>query len=249
MDIKVNNHQSLEGHHQQSFLGESHPHKVLQHGHYEKVFDKDCKEWMVEWINWLLELSYDNSPMVYQQVNPYKKDYNNLRRSKEDKEKGILFLAASVYGSSGNTYSSSYEIVPIGEWHIFFAPYMIFNSKLEYPSLEEDELFSLAERQVNSVYKLEVLLDGISIECCRVPIKPEDNAIIRNIPDNNILGIDPEEIETDNSTKVVGDGYGCFLNPLDPGLHILSFRGISPTYSLETQIQLNVRGPRQRAKA
>jgi hypothetical protein len=121
---------------------------------------------------------------------------------------------------------------------------MIYNSKLEYPSLSETELYSLAKRQVDSVYRLEVLVDGLSLECCIVPILPSDNAIVP-IHEKNVLGISHTEIKNANeSIKIIGDGYGCFLNPLDPGLHILSFKTYSTTYSLDTQIQLNVRGPK-----
>jgi len=241
-----NQHTEHTGH---DSLGEGHPHKNLRHGHTEQIVNKDCTGWMIDWINWLLEMSYDENPMIARQVNPFNQGYNSLRTSKENKEQGIMHLAVPVYGSSGNTYSHNYVVVPLGEWHLFFSPYIIFNSKLEYPSLEEEELFNLAKSQVDSVYRLEVLLDGLAVECCRVPIGPEKNAIVKNIPDRNVLGISPEELEDDNSTKIIADGYACFLAPLAPGLHLLSFKAYSPTYSLDTQIQLNVRGPRQKAKA
>lgn len=239
---------SQNGHSEHHSLGEGHPHKNLVHGHTEKVIGKDCTEWMVDWINWLVGLSYDINPIIARQVNPFDQGYDSLRESKENKEIGIMHLAAPVYGSNGNTYSHNYVVVPVGEWNLFFSPYIIFNSKLEYPSLEEDELFNLAKSQVDSVYRLEVLLDGLGIECCRVPIPPEKNAILKNIPDRNILGINSDDLG-DRSTKIIADGYACFLAPLKPGLHHLSFKAYSPTYSLDTQIQLNVRGPRQKAKA
>jgi hypothetical protein len=198
----------------------------------------------MEWINWLLGISYDDSPLINGQNNPFSKPYDNLQPSDEDENKGVMFLAAPTYGSNGNSYSNTFEIVPLGEWHLFFAPYMIYNSTLEYPSLDKNELFRRAKQQVDSVYKLEVFLDGISLECCRVPIKSERNAIVK-IHEKNVLGISSKEIkDAKGSLKVVGDGYACFLRPLDPGLHILTFRGYSATYSLDTQYQLNVRGPK-----
>jgi hypothetical protein len=243
----MNNNENMDSDHRRYFLGDDHPYKNLQHPHYEKVFGKDCKGWMIEWISWLLEISYEDTPLINKQVNPFDKGYDSLRPAKEGADEGIMFLAAPVYGSSANAYSNSLEIIPLGKWHLFFSPYMIYNSKLEYPSLNENELYNLAKRQVDSVYRLEVLVDGLSLECCRVPILPLDNAIVP-IHEKNVLGISHAEIKNANeSIKIIGDGYGCFLNPLDPGLHILSFKAYSTTYSLDTQIQLNVRGPKAKS--
>jgi hypothetical protein len=237
----------MNDHHQMgSRLGDSHPHKDLLHGHYDKVFGKDCREWMVEWIQWLLEAPYDDSPMIYKQASPFDNDNNSRRPSEEDKEKGVLFLAASNYGSGGSADFTNLMIVPLGEWHLFFAPYMIFNSNREYPSLSDNELFSLAQRQVDAVSDLEVKVDGLSTECCRVPLEPIDNIIIKNIPTKNVLGISREELKNDDSIKIVGDGYGCFLKPLDPGLHTIKFKGYSPFYEVDKKIQLSVRGPNKK---
>jgi hypothetical protein len=227
------------------FLGEQHPHKNLQHAQSEKVGGKNCTEWMIEWTKWLLEIPYDKSPMVYKEVNPFDKGYKSLRPFKEEvRDEGVMFLAAPAYGSSSSAYSSTYEIVPLGKWHLFFAPYMVFNSSLEYPSLNEDELSSLSKTQVDAVYKLEVLVDGLSVECSRVSITSKDNAIVQ-IHDENVLGIESDELKDGNdSLKIIGEGYGVFLKPLDPGLHLLTFRGYSRFYTLDTQIQLNVRGPK-----
>jgi hypothetical protein len=107
----------------------------------------------------------------------------------------------------------------------------------------------MAKRQVDSVYKLEVLLDGLSLECCRVPITANDNAFATIPHERNILGIRRSEMEDGNNRiQIVADGYGCFLNPIDPGLHILTIKGYSPTYSIDTQIQLNFRGPKSNTK-
>jgi hypothetical protein len=230
------------------FLGDTHPHKKLQHGHSEKVFDKDCKAWMIEWIKWLLEIPYDDTPIVFRQGNPFDKSYDGLQPMEGD-DKGVLFIAVPAYGSSSNTYNNDFVIVPPGEWHLFLSPYVIFNSVQEYPSLDNDRLFSMAKRQVDSVYKLEVLLDGLSLECCRVPITANDNAFATIPHERNILGIRRSEMEDGNNRiQIVADGYGCFLNPIDPGLHILTIKGYSPTYSIDTQIQLNFRGPKSNTK-
>lgn len=241
--------------HQTAFLGKTHPHVrggvTLQHPHDEVVLGKDCEGWMKEWIQWLLKISHDKSPLFNPDVNPLERGYESKFQVKQDE--GVWFLAAPSYGVSGSTgYVNRYEVVDVGSWHLFLSPYMIYNSTAEYPSLNNNRLFQLAKEQVNSVYRLEVALDGMSLECCRVTIDtPFKAEIIRkknvlNITATNKIlpvtntknGIQFSEIE------IVGDGYACFLNPLEPGLHILSYRAYSPTYSLDTQIQLNVRGPK-----
>jgi hypothetical protein len=225
-------------------LGANHPHKNLQHAAYDKVHEKDYEGWMKEWLSWLLEISYDDSPLVNREGNPFDKNYESLYRVNQGSDEGVMFLAAPAYGSGGSTYSNNFEIVPLGNWDIFFVPYMIYNSTLEYPSLSEEELFSMATRQVDAVYRLEVLMDGLSVECCRVQIPPARKVTLP-IHDKNVLGISQSELKSANeSITIVGDGYACFLKPLSPGLHILSYKAYSPSYSLETQIQLNVRGPK-----
>jgi len=76
-----------------------------------------------------------------------------------------------------------------------------------------------------------------------VQIKPEDDLRVDEIPDKNVLGVTASELVGFKSARVMADGFATFINPLSPGLHILTFRAFSPTYSLESQIQLNVRGP------
>ncbi len=247
----MNDHHSTDAKHTE-FLGESHPNRDIQHGHLEKVHGKNCTEWTVEWLDWLLKMSYDDSPLVSRGDNPFDRHYNSLVPSKADKEKGVMFYATSVYGSNANSYTRDYVVVPLGEWDLFFVPYMVYNSKLEYPSLDEDELYNLAKRQINSTYKLEVSLDGIGLECCRVPLAPKKDSkmefVIDHIPTKNVLGLEPAEMTGDVTAKMVGDGYACFLNPLTPGMHLLTLKAYSSTYYLDSVIQLNVRGPRKKPK-
>ncbi len=239
----MNDHSHMDSGHANR-LGGTHPHIDLTNGHTDLVHGKDCDGWMKEWLQWFLELSYDESPFVPKQINPFNKPYNNTIFPTDNKEEGVMFLAVPGYGSSGNTYSSSFETVPLGLWHIFFSPYVIFNSQSEYPSLTEEELFDLAQRQVNSIYNLEVKLDGLSVECCRVTLDTKKNIEVEKVPDKNILGISQAELnKVGHKIKVAVDGYACFLKPLKPGLHTLSYRAYSPTYSVDTQVQLNVRGP------
>jgi hypothetical protein len=252
MILTLDNHHTGTQH-QAAFLGKTHPHVrkgVEQHPHDEVVLEKDCEGWLKEWIQWLLKIPLDKSPLFNQDTNPLDRGYESKFPVKEDE--GIWFLAASSYGTGGNAgYTNRYEVIDVGKWHIFLAPYWIYNSKAEYPSLSDGELFKLAQEQADSVYKIDVTLDGMSLECCRVTIdEPFTAEMIRQ---KNVLKISDKmlpatgNINGANLSKIeiVGDGYACFLNPLQPGLHILHYSAHSPTYSLDTQIQLNVRGPEQ----
>jgi hypothetical protein len=254
MILTLNSHHT-EAQHQAAFLGKTHPHVrdgvTQQHPHDEVVLGKDCEGWLKEWVQWLLRIPHDKSPLFNQDTNPLDRGYESKFPVKPDE--GIWFLAAPSYSIGGSTgYVNRYEVIDVGNWHIFLVPYWIYNSTAEYPSLKNDSLFELAKKQVDSVYRLEVILDGMALECCRVTIDtPFTAEIIRkknvlNISANNkilpvtgkLKGIELSKIE------IVGDGYACFLNPLEPGLHLLSYRAYSPTYSLDTQIQFNVRGPK-----
>ncbi len=252
MIITLNNHHTPTQH-QAAFLGKTHPHVrkgvAQQHPHDEVVLGKNCENWLKEWVQWLLRIPHDKSPLFNQGVNPLDRGYESKFPVKSDE--GIWFLAASSYGLGGSTgYANRYEVIDVGDWHLFIVPYWIYNSTVEYPSIKNADLFKLAQEQVDSVYKLEVILDGMALECCRVTIdKPFKAEIIRNknilnIPaTNKLLPMTGKKLGfTVSEIEIVGDGYACFLNPLDPGLHILSYRAYSPTYSLDTQIQLNVRG-------
>lgn len=224
------------------FLGSLHPHSDLQHGHDEPVHGKNCDEWMKEWIKWVLRNNYDNSPLVGQETNPFTRTYGPYYPADGKEEEGVRFMSSSPYGSG---YGYGFELVKRGSWDIFAAPYIIFNADLEYPSLDKRELFDLARKQVEAVSKCVIVLDGHSMECCRVTI--EEPFEVDRIPDMNVMGIDREELmHSDHKVNVVCDGFALFLNPLLPGLHTLRFEAYSPTYNSSVDMLLNVRGPKQR---
>lgn len=237
----MNNHQTHEKP-DERFLGKSHPHGGLQHGHDEVVHNKNCDEWMIEWVKWVLRLDYNNSPLVGKETNPFIQRYGPYIPANGNKEEGVRFLSSTPYGSG---YGYGFELVKRGNWDIFAAPYVIFNADVEYPSLGKGELFDLAHKQVESVSKLEVALDGHSLECCRVTI--EQPFEVDRIPDENVMGVDPEELRARGHTvNVVCDGYALFLNPMSPGLHTLRFEAYSPTYVSSVDMLINVRGPQQK---
>jgi hypothetical protein len=235
----LNNNQTHEKR-EERFLGRSHPHSGLQHGHDEVVHKKNCDEWMEEWVKWILRNNYDNSPLVGNETNPFKQTYGPYFPINGNKEEGVRFLSSTPYGSE---YGYGFELVKRGNWDIFAAPYVIFNADLEYPSLDKKELFDLAHKQVESVSKCVIVLDGHSLECCRVTI--EHPFEVDRIPDMNVMGIDREELrQSDHKVNVVCDGYALFLNPLSPGLHTLRFEAYSPTYRSSVDMLMNVRGPK-----
>ena len=239
----MNNHDSSHNDHI-SLLGKNHPHKELQHDHDEVVGGKDCEGWMKEWVSWLINIPSDKNPVNNRQANPFDKGYESIKFFDESKNEGVYFFAAPTYGTSGDTYVQYYEVLPIGTFHLFIVPFMLFNSTQEYPSMDKPTLYSKAVKQVESLYEINVSLDGLSMQCCRVPIPPERSFKVNGIPEKNVLGLTREELKSANFADMVGDGYAMFLKPLEPGLHRLRYEAYSPNYALRTQIQLNVRGPK-----
>lgn len=220
--------------------GKGHPHRVIQHDHDEPIGEKNCEQWMGEWIKWLVKIPHDKNPMN-NSPNPYDKGYESHVIFDEEKNEGVYFMAATVYGEG---YHNSYEIIPVGNFHLFIVPFMLFDSPLEYPSMNLEELHSRSIRQVDCLTDISASLDGLGLQCCRVHIEPERKVTVNDIPEKNILGVSKAELEKANfSAEMVGNGYALFLAPLEPGLHRLKYEAYTPNYTLKSEVQLNVRGP------
>ena len=115
----------------------------------------------------------------------------------------------------------------------------------QYPSKNDDQLFQMAKDDVDSVYHLEMNLDGINLGGLRAPIRrPFEIAVPAR---GNILGIPPYRSRGKNTIHIVSDGYWVWLKELFPGDHILRLKGYSPVYRLDVEFHLFVRGPKAKA--
>ena len=118
--------------------GPHHPHRTLQHDHDEVVGGKNCEDWMKDWISWLVSIPFDKNPINNRPTNPFDKGYDSTRFFDGSKNEGVYHIAAPTYGAIGETYLRYYDIVPLGNFHLFDVPFMLFNSKLEYPSMDKN---------------------------------------------------------------------------------------------------------------
>lgn len=227
-----------------TLTGMGHPHRTLQHDHSEVVGGKDCEGWMGEWISWLIGIPFDKNPINNKPENPFNKGYESTKIFDNEKNEGVFFMAAPTYGAVGDSYARYYEVIPVGNFHLFIVPFMLFNSTLEYPSLDKKTLYAKSMMQVDCMTEISASLDGLGLQCCRVDIDPEKSYKVENIPEKNILGVSSEELRVTNHAEIVGNGFALFLAPLEPGLHRLKYEAYNPNYSLKAEIQLNVRGPR-----
>lgn len=238
----MNSHHSNGSDHGR-LLGEGHPHRSIQHDHDEVVLEKDCTEWAIEWIKRLLETSRGESPLFNPEYDPFD-DSKFIIRPDPKKEEGVAMLIAPVYSGSSGTYQKSYLPLPRGDIHLFVAPFMVYASGGaggEYPSLTTEEAFNLARESIDRVYRLEVILDGYSLPCCRVLVDGSRDVRI-TVPSNNILGISDMEFGEERKVHVVSAGWVCFLKPLLPGLHYLEVHADANVYHLHQEWYINNRG-------
>lgn len=225
-------------------LGEGHPHRFVQHEHDEQVFGKNCTEWAVEWIKHLLEADVQQSPLFKRDYDPFD---DRLIIRVDGREEGVAMLTANLYSQPSGSYQKSYLPLPRGNYHLFVAPFMVYasgGSRGEYPSLSTEQAFELALKTIDSVYRLDVLLDGMSLECCKVLVDGSKDVQVTVPRNNNILGISPGEFgEEERRVHVVSAGWVCFLHALTPGLHYLEVHADAKVYHLHQDWYINTRGP------
>jgi hypothetical protein len=223
-----------------SLFGADHPLNDMQHGHDERVMGLNCEEWTVEWLTWLLQIPHEKSPLIKLPENPFNLPYENRKSKESYKDEYVLFLASSTYGKDSYQGSNYYVQVPKGKTHIFAAPFVAYASTVEYLGKTESELYAMIKKSVDSYYKIEASLDGMGLAACKIELGPEKDIKIPGIPANNVLGIPPEELR--DPLKIMAYGFVIFLTPPPSGLHKFSYTAYAPSYTLQTNIQLNVRG-------
>lgn len=218
-------------------------HANPQHGHDEVVLGKNCDEWTKEWCKHLSVIGAEESPLFYNNgnSNPYKNLTKNVFRDhrKDNTREGVYFLS-SRYTDPEN-YDYQYHIIPRGDFHLF-ALYGYYYCPEVYRSKKSEDLYELAQHQLDSTYKLEAKLDGRGIEFCRVSL--EEPFEIRNIPEDNIFGLSADELRNcDYRLNMVGCFNVLFLKPLSVGNHLLDITGYSPFYGMNVGFQFDVLGP------
>lgn len=234
--------------HPRHHMGDTHPRHQVEHEHDEKVCNLDCTAWIKEWYKWLFAKPYDSNPLYITgedrgAVEPEEEGQgNNIKCS--NGEESVWFLTPPMFSYSSSATIIKHVNLPLGKWHFLASPYNCHASRELFPSLTSDQdLFQIAKRDVDSVYQLEMTLDGRNLGGCRVPI--EKSFAIKLPLEHNILGLRSNELQKGNVMNIVSDGYWIFLGELSPGDHILTLKGYSPVYKLDVEFRLYVRGPRR----
>jgi hypothetical protein len=214
---------------------------IVEHEHNDKVANRDCTDWVMEWFKWIFGKDYETNPLFL----PDEKDIGAVEPDEEQGkikkgQESVWFLVPPML-----SYSTAGTIIkrvnlPLGRWHFLASPYLAYASKQLFPSVPANKLFNMAKNDVDQVYKLEITLDGVNLAGCRVPIKTPFQV---NLPSNrNVLGLKSAELKNGNAMDMVSDGYWIWLKELPPGDHILALKGYSPLYRLDTEFHLYVRG-------
>jgi hypothetical protein len=228
--------------HRHGIAGDMHPMRDIEHGHDDKVCQKNCTDWAKLWLDWMLTQESDKSTLLPEyDVDPFKVDTSQGKTKCGDES--VWFLAGPPYGAGTAGTYSKFIVLPPGIWHILATPFTSYVSQEEYPSIAPEKLFERAKKDVDTLYKLEASLDGINLSGCRV--QTENSFPIKNIPNENVLAISSDELIRAKSTvNMCIDGYFFWLKPLEPGLHLLRLLAYSRVYEFDVKFQLNVRGPK-----
>ena len=239
--MKKPTHKSSSGSHSTHHRGSSsdtHPRHKFEHEHDDVVLGLDCTGWIKEWYKWAFETGGDN---VFLMPSPDKMSFlpevsgQALNKGGTNKEEGVWFLGYPFFNYTSEGTVIRNVNLPCGRLHFLAPVYNSHPSKELYPSIKSNQdLFKIAQDDVDKVYYLEVNLDGVNLSGCRVPIKQPFSI---QLSKNSVMGIQSAQM------NIVSDGYWIFIKELPLGDHILRLKGYSPLYKLDVEFHLSVRGP------
>jgi hypothetical protein len=216
------------------------------------IDDEECKKngtgWLKEWIEWMICEEADRSPLSPQySQNPFEIEGRQGEYSceKDGEKHSVWFLGGPVYGGRlDGTYTKWVVLPPNRKWHILGTPFTSYVSHEEYPGLTKEELYLQASKDLQRA-TITGTLDGQPLKGFRVSIKEPFE--VENIPSKNVMSLSNEELERcDHKVTMCAEGHVYWLNPLDPGLHLLRLTAHSPVYEFDVKFQLNVRAASRR---
>jgi hypothetical protein len=159
-------------------------------------------EWTAKWWQWVFSIPIEN--------NPIKDDIN---RSNELNQSGPVWFLA---GTGGGT---AWRKCCIPAIKAILFPVLNYGATLaDEPTVRsEEELISLARKEMDVITRLEVTVDDTKLPNLQ-NYRVQSPIFDVTLPENSLFG------GTAGQTRGISDGYWLFLKPLSAGKHkIMSF--------------------------
>jgi hypothetical protein len=174
-----------------------------------KPYGLSYGDWTAKWWTWLMPIPTNINPA----------SDNSGTNCAKNQAGPVWFLAGSTTAKAERTCA-----IPAGKAILF--PILDGEcSYAEYPKLKtESDLRNCAVSPNNGVTHIEAIIDGISLQNQQMP-RIQSPLFSFTFPENNIFGASA------GPSQSVADGYYVFLQPLSPGKHDISFKGVSVQYT------------------
>jgi hypothetical protein len=160
-------------------------------------------EWTAKWWRWVLSIPVEDNPA----------NENTGKNFAINQNDPVLFLAGTLGGVAERNCT-----IPAGKAILF--PILNFGGTLaDEPAIKsEEELLSLAKREMDVISNLEATVDGVKLNGLqRYRVQSPIFDVV--LPENNLFGGTP------GPTRGAADGYWLFLGPLPKGKHYISSFG------------------------
>ena len=253
------NEQIHAGRGYQKYVKDLHPRHEVEHRYNDRVCNCDIVTWIREWYSWALSKPRDaeyRSPEDVGVYEPVTEGQGTIRCPRMEKgsrveeccQQSVWFLGFPMMSDYGLGRTAVKNVnLPLGRWHFLAPVYLCHPSRELLPSKNLNQLIDLAKSDVNTVYDIEIKLDGVNLAGSRIRIEKPFNVEFQE-SDRNFFGVRSRELSRGtkgqpNSMNIVSDGYWVWIKELPPGDHILITRSYSPVYIIDRQYNLYVRGP------
>ncbi len=154
-------------------------------------------EWTAKWWQWVLSIPKESNPVLDE----------NGKNCAQGQSGPVWFLAGTGGGSAKRTCT-----IPAGKAILF--PILNYGATFaDEPTIKsEQELLSLANKEMDAISSLDVTVDGVKLNGLqRYRIQSPIFDVV--LPENNLFGGES------GPTRGVGDGYWLFLEHLCKGKH------------------------------
>jgi len=169
-----------------------------------KLFGMTFGEWTVKWWQWMLSLPKETNPAL---------DDDGCHG--DVSQSGPVWFLAGTLGEDRfprrhcNIPRNKYLLFPVINYEI---------NVFEKSGLNSDEdMINDAVKDMNDIVHLEAQVDKQRVPIHRIQSDPRTFFV--KLPTNNCYSVNQGRV------KCAADGYWVFLEPLNPGKHIIYFHG------------------------